>query len=144
MRERARAGIFSPGTSGSLPEARNRRNAVENDPPSGEKTKESSWKGGSATHTPRDCLPVYVQFDIDRYLSYGWKPSLVQNMIYRRHAYRITHSCIHALQAGTACPRKCAENCWVRRTARPVPNREWLEALRKKITREIPVERYIK
>ena len=92
--------------------------------------------------TPRDHLPVYVQFDIERYLSYGWKPSLIQSMIGRRHAYRISHSCIEGLRCGTPCPRKCEEHCWVKRRAKPMPNRDWLEELREKAAPEVPMARY--
>lgn len=92
--------------------------------------------------TPRDRLPVYVQFDIERYLSYGWKQSLIRDMIYRRHAYRITHSCIAALQNNNACPRKCEDHCWILRVARPQPRQDWLEELRKKTAPFTPVSRY--
>ena len=92
--------------------------------------------------SPRDRLPVYVQFDIERYLSYGWKPSFIQSMIFRRHAYRITHACIDALQSHRSCPRKCEEHCWIKRMARPVPKRDWLEELRKKAAPSTPMERY--
>lgn len=94
--------------------------------------------------TPHERLPVYVRFDIERYLSYGWKPSLIQNMIYRRHAYRITHSCVEAIRKGTACPCKCEEYCWVKRVAKPVPDPEWLEALRKRTAPDIAMTRYRK
>ena len=92
--------------------------------------------------TPRDRLPVYVQFDIERYLSYGWKPSLIQSMIYRRHAYRIAHSCIAALRSGGACSRKCESHCWIQRVARPQPKPDWLEELRKKTAPHTPMARY--
>lgn len=94
--------------------------------------------------TPGEHLPVYVQFDIERYLSYGWKPSLIRTMIYRRHAYRVTHCCIAALENKTSCPLKCAEHCWIKRVARPKPNREWLEALHKKAAPHTPTAWYEK
>ena len=92
--------------------------------------------------TPRDHLPVYVQFDIERYLSYGWKPSLIRSMIGRRHAVRIVHSYVEAIRSGAPCPRRCEEHCWVKRTARPVPKQDWLEELRKKAAPEVPPKRY--
>ncbi|MDO4974110.1 MAG: hypothetical protein Q4E38_07870 [Eubacteriales bacterium] len=92
--------------------------------------------------TPRDHLPVYVQFDIERYLSYGWKPSLILSMIYRRHAYRIVHNCVEALQNGTSCPGKCEDHCWIKRVARPVPKAEWLEELRRKAAPGLSWETY--
>ena len=94
--------------------------------------------------SPRERLPVYVQFDIERYLSYGWNPSLIKDMIYRRHAYRIVKNCVDALRDGTPCPRKCETHCWIKRTARPVPDREWLEALKKKTAPILPMEWYRK
>ena len=92
--------------------------------------------------TPRDHLPVYVQFDIERYLSYGWKPSLIRDMIYRRHGYRIVHACVEALQNDTSCPHKCKERCWIKRVARPVPKQDWLEELRRKAAPTLTLERY--
>ena len=92
--------------------------------------------------TPRDRLPVYVQFDIERYLSSGWTPSLIRSMVYRRHAYRITHSCVEAMQADTLCPCKCEEHCWIKRMASPVPKQDWLEELRKKAAPYIKMEWY--
>ena len=92
--------------------------------------------------TPRDRLPVYVQFDIERYLSYGWKPSLIRSMIFRRHAYRITHACISSLRDGSSCPAKCDSHCWIMRVAKPIPNREWLETLRRKTAPSTPMSRY--
>ena len=83
-------------------------------------------------NSPRELLPVYVQFDIERYLSYGWKPSLITEMIYRRHGYRIVHNCVAALRDDEPCPRWCAEHCWIRRVARPEPDPGWLEELRQK------------
>ena len=94
--------------------------------------------------TPRDHLPVYVQFDIERYLSYGWKPGLIQDMIFRRHGYRIVHSCVEALRRGASCPRRCEEHCWIKRTARPVPDPDWLETLREKAAPSTPIARYEK
>ncbi len=94
--------------------------------------------------SPRDHLPVYVQFDIERYLSYGWKPALIQSMVYRRHAYRITRRCIAALHGRSACPRKCEEHCWIMRVAKPLPDLNWLEELRKKSAPRIPMARYRK
>ena len=92
--------------------------------------------------TPRDRLPVYVQFDIERYLSYGWKPSLIQSMIYRRHAYRITHKCVEAIRENGDCPQKCGDHCWIRRVAKREPNAELLEALHRKAAPDTPMERY--
>ena len=85
-----------------------------------------------------------MQFDIERYLSYGWKPSLIRSMIFRRHGYRITHGCVEAIREGGACPRKCEEHCWIRRTARPTPDADWLEALRRKAAPSTSMERYRK
>ena len=92
--------------------------------------------------TPRDHLPVYVQFDIERYLSYGWKPSLIQSIIGRRHAYRIVHGCVEAIRTGAPCPRKCEAHCWIKRTAKPVPKQDWLEELRERAVPEVSLERY--
>ena len=94
--------------------------------------------------TPRACLPVYVQFDIERYLSYGWKPALITEMIYRRHGYRLVHSCVKSLRDGTDCPHKCREHCWIRRVARPKPDLGWVEALRGRIAPSTPFSTYYK
>lgn len=94
--------------------------------------------------TPRAHLPVYVQFDIERYLSYGWKSALISEMIYRRHGYRLVRGCVKALRDGTDCPRKCSENCWIRRVARPEPDYRWVEELRKSAAPSTPFSTYYK
>ncbi len=94
--------------------------------------------------TPREFLPVYVQFDIERYLSYNWKPSLITEMIYRRHGYRIVHNCVTALRDGTGCPGRCEEHCWIKRVGKPDPDPEWLEELRRKYAPIVPLDWYRK
>ena len=94
--------------------------------------------------TPREFLPVYVQFDIERYLSYSWKPSLITEIIYRQHGYRIVHNCVNALRDGTDCPRRCKEHCWIKRVGKPDPDPEWLEELRRKYAPIVPLDWYRK
>ncbi len=82
--------------------------------------------------SPRDHLPVYVQYDIARYQSYGWNPRLILDIIYRRHAYRLSANCLKALKNQTECPHKCTSHCWIKRMAHPTPNPEWLKELQRK------------
>lgn len=77
---------------------------------------------------PRDMLPVYIQFDIERYLSYGWKLPLITELIYRRHGYRLTAACVRALREGTDCPGKCSEHCWIKRVSHREMDLEWVRA----------------
>ena len=77
---------------------------------------------------PRDRLPVYVQFDIERYLSYGWKLPLITELIGRRHGYRLAAACVRALRDGTDCPKKCAVHCWIKRVAHREPDLDWIRA----------------
>ena len=71
--------------------------------------------------SPRELLPAVVQFDLLRYLSYSWKPSLIQDIIARRYGFRLTHNCIRAMKNNADCPPRCPESCWLRRDAYRIP-----------------------
>ncbi len=94
--------------------------------------------------SPHEFLPVYVQFDIERYLSYRWGTSLITEMIYRRHAYRIVRSCVLAMRDDTPCPQKCLEHCWIKRVAHPTPDPSLLEELRRRVAPILPLDWYRK
>ena len=82
--------------------------------------------------SPRDYLPVYVQYDIARYQSYGWNPRLILDIVYRRHAYRLSSNCLKAMKNHSECPHKCTSHCWIKRMAHPAPNPEYLDELRRR------------
>ena len=82
--------------------------------------------------SPRERLPLPVQWDVQRYLSYGWKDALILSLVARRHGWHLSHACLRALRRGEDCPRKCPEACWLRQESLPKPDLRWLDELEKK------------
>lgn len=46
-------------------------------------------------------------------IDYGWKDSIVINLIRRKHQVDITPQCIKHFRTGKPCPSACRNRCWM-------------------------------
>lgn len=62
-------------------------------------------------------LPIrrYIEWDILRYIHYGWGNSIIQSLIFRRHGVKLGNKCIDHLRSNTPCSKRCMENCVLKR-----------------------------
>ena len=56
-------------------------------------------------------LHPLVEQTILRYISYGWKDSMIQNLIYRRYGVKLSVRCVRNLRENKPCSKRCEENC---------------------------------
>lgn len=61
--------------------------------------------------TPEERLHPKIQQAIQRYISYGWGNTMIQNLIRYRFQVKLSTKCLKTIRAQGACSKHCQSIC---------------------------------